>query len=196
MIDPLLDDALLERDYIYASLEQRLTAGVSDIFLVGLLAFILNSLTQWIGFGQQYIPAIWLVVFPLYKLVCDATTGQTFGKWFMKIRLVQDKKDFPAVGWLAAWKRILIFLPLIFYFIVYIFFDYYVEERFSRATSLRTLSEASIFINNIHRFNNFLAWPWFICYVSTLLPLLFIKRAKTLYDLFAETVCVYQPPKL
>lgn len=190
----LLDDNSLLTKYTYASLEQRGFAGLVDLLFFGILGYAFQFILQLLGSNEAYVWFLWLVAFPLYKLMCDGTNGITLGKWLMKIKLVQDKEDFPPVGWLRAWKRVLFFLPLIIYFMAYVFFDWYVEERFSRATTLRTLSESSIFINNIYRFCRHFEWPWLACYVATLSAAIFTKPVKTLYDLFAETVCIKTRP--
>ncbi|MGH1334529.1 MAG: RDD family protein [Aureispira sp.] len=188
--DDLLDDNSLLTKYTYASLEQRFLAGFFDLLLFGALTFVFEFILDLLGSNEAYVLFLWLVAFPIYKLMCDGTNGITLGKWLMKIKLVQDKENFPPVGWFRAWKRVLLFLPLILYFIAYVFFDLYVEERFSRATTLRTLSESSIFINNIFRFCRHFEWPWFACYFATLFAAIFTKPTKTLYDMFAETVCI------
>lgn len=188
----LLDDNSLFKKYTYASLGQRFAASTIDLFFLGILSFVFNSLSPLIGNPEQYVLFLWFVFFPVYKLVSDATNGYTLGKWILKIKLVQDKDDFPPVGWLRAWKRVLIFSPLIFYFGIDVLFDSYVEERLSRATSLRTLSETSILINNLHRFNSHFEWPWLSLYGASTLAIIFTKPPKTLYDMFSETICIKQ----
>ncbi|MFK7797833.1 MAG: RDD family protein [Aureispira sp.] len=188
--DDLLDDNSLLTKYSYASLEQRVMAGGIDLLFFGALHFTFKLGLEWMGSNEQYIWFLWLVVLPVYKLMCDGTNGYTLGKWFAKIQLVQDKENFPPVGWFRAWKRVLLFLPLVIYFIIYVFFDMYVDERLSRHTTLRTLSETSILINNLYRFCNHFEWPWMAIGGASMLTVIFTRPSKTLYDFFAETVCI------
>lgn len=188
--DDLLDDNSLLEKYSYASLEKRVAAGILDVLFFVVLSYSFQAILKLVNSSEQYVLLIWLVAAPLYKLMGDGINGYTLGKKLVKIKLVQDKEDFPPITWLQAWKRVLIFLPLVIYFISFVFFDLYVEERYSRATSLRTLPESSILITNIFRFCSLFEWPWLAIYGTSVLSLLVTRPSKTLYDFFAGTVCV------
>lgn len=188
--DDLLDDNSLVEKYSYASLEKRVAAGAIDVAFFVVLSYGFQVVLKMVGSKEQYILLLWLVAAPLYKLLCDGTNGYTLGKKLVHIKLVQDQEDFPPLTWLQAWKRVLIFLPLILYFISFVFFELYVEERYSRATSLRTLPENSILITNIFRFCRLFEWPWMAVYGVSLFSLMVTRPPKTLYDFFAGTVCV------
>lgn len=97
-----------EMEAVYSTRKERLAAFVIDVVLVNVI-FLIFSI--FVNFGDVLWISLYVLSFPLYKMLTEGFFSKTVGKLFLDLKVVQYEKDFAAINLWTALKRFLLRWP-------------------------------------------------------------------------------------